>query len=162
MRINEDGKGCLKALIRHEIVHPSDRPFKCPKAFCFAAALKLQDRTHTKESPFLCGDCGKSCRTNSALKVHRLCRRSAFDDEHLICEHCGSTVVAYTNCERHTKYTPEIYCTTPGEVFHRETLKVHQDMLEVGKFIILKYDEKQYVGQVLNIQGEEIQVGVST
>ena len=92
--------------------------------------------------------------------------------------------------------THQIYCTTPGEVFHRavscfcsypkvcgcfkvtkvtmtadspaqemtpipsldEDIESDQDVLEVGKFIIVKYDEKQYVGQVLNIQGEEIQV----
>ena len=39
-----------------------------------------------------------------------------------------------------------------------EDIESDQDVLEVGKFIIVKYDEKQYVGQVLNIQGEEIQV----
>ncbi|KAJ3604981.1 hypothetical protein NHX12_027032 [Muraenolepis orangiensis] len=32
-----------------------------------------------------------------------------------------------------------------------------QDVLEVGRFVIVKYDEKRYVGQILNIQGEEIQ-----
>ena len=32
-----------------------------------------------------------------------------------------------------------------------------QDVLEVGRFIIVKYDEKRYVGQILDIQGEEIQ-----
>ena len=32
-----------------------------------------------------------------------------------------------------------------------------QDVFEVGKSIIVKYDEKRYVGQVLNIQGEKIQ-----
>ena len=31
-------------------------------------------------------------------------------------------------------------------------------MLEVGKFIIVKYDEKRYVGQIWDIQGEDIQV----
>ena len=33
-----------------------------------------------------------------------------------------------------------------------------QDVLEVGKFIIVKYDEKRYVGQISDIQGEDIQV----
>ncbi|KAJ3591987.1 hypothetical protein NHX12_007117 [Muraenolepis orangiensis] len=32
-----------------------------------------------------------------------------------------------------------------------------QDVLEVGRFVIVKYDEKRYVGQILDIQGEEIQ-----
>ncbi|CAL8380038.1 unnamed protein product [Gadus morhua 'NCC'] len=46
---------------------------------------------------------------------------------------------------------------TPIPSFLDEDIESDQDMLEVGKFIILKYDEKQYVGKVLNIQGEEIQ-----
>ncbi|KAK1896519.1 ABC transporter 7 [Dissostichus eleginoides] len=32
-----------------------------------------------------------------------------------------------------------------------------QDVLEVGRFVIAKYDEKRYVGQILDIQVEEIQ-----
>ena len=36
--------------------------------------------------------------------------------------------------------------------------KGHQDVLEVGRFIIVKYDKKRYVGQIWDIQGEEIQV----
>ena len=42
---------------------------------------------------------------------------------------------------------------TPIPSFLDEDIESDQDMLEVGKFIILKYDEKQYVGKVLNIQG---------
>lgn len=42
--------------------------------------------------------------------------------------------------------------------FLDEDVESDQDQVfEVGKFIIVKYDEKRYVGQVLNIQGEEIQ-----
>ncbi|KAK0141203.1 hypothetical protein N1851_021796 [Merluccius polli] len=33
-----------------------------------------------------------------------------------------------------------------------------QDVVEVGRFIIVRYDEKRYVGQILAIQEEEIQV----
>ncbi|CAB1460080.1 unnamed protein product [Pleuronectes platessa] len=32
-----------------------------------------------------------------------------------------------------------------------------QDLLELGRFIIVKYDEKRYVSQISDIQGEDIQ-----
>lgn len=46
----------------------------------------------------------------------------------------------------------------PTSSFLDEDVESDQDQVfEVGKFIIVKYDEKRYVGQVLNIQGEETQ-----
>ncbi|CAL8310703.1 unnamed protein product [Boreogadus saida] len=59
--------------------------------------------------------------------------------------------------EKFDKLLPPVLPAVKGIL--DEDIESDQDVLEVGKFIIVKYDEKQYVGQVLNIQGEEIQCG---
>uniref|UniRef100_A0A8D2ZJ59 C2H2-type domain-containing protein n=1 Tax=Scophthalmus maximus TaxID=52904 RepID=A0A8D2ZJ59_SCOMX len=78
-----------------------DSVHKCPKAFSYASALTLHDRTHTKEAPFLCWDCGKGCRSNAALRIHRLCCHSGAEEKRFCCEHCGKVYALKRSLDLH-------------------------------------------------------------
>ncbi|KAJ3608175.1 hypothetical protein NHX12_025225 [Muraenolepis orangiensis] len=121
----------LKGLIRHERVHTSELPLqspKCPKA----SGLKLHDRTPTKEALFLCWDCGKGCRSNGALRIHRLCHHGSTEDKCFSCEHCGKSYALKHSLDLHVAklHTGVRYpCAHCGKLFRSASSLTRHDLM---------------------------------
>ncbi|XP_034414008.1 zinc finger protein 665-like [Cyclopterus lumpus] len=129
----------LRGLIRHERFHTGDLPFKCPKcpkAFGYASALTLHDRTHTKEAPFLCWDCGKGCRSNAALRTHRLCRHGGATEKRFCCEHCGQAYALKRSLDLHVAklHAGVRYpCSRCGKLFRSASSLTRHDLTHTAE-----------------------------
>uniref|UniRef100_A0A673WT49 Gastrula zinc finger protein XlCGF26.1-like n=1 Tax=Salmo trutta TaxID=8032 RepID=A0A673WT49_SALTR len=91
----------LKPLSKHMRIHTREKPFicgDCGKSFIRKAHLTRHKLTHTGERPFTCGDCGKSFIRKVSLTEHKLTHTG---EKPFSCGDCGKNFRLKGNLTNH-------------------------------------------------------------
>ncbi|KAI3352523.1 hypothetical protein L3Q82_005468 [Scortum barcoo] len=122
IQFNEKAK-----LEEHMKTHIKEKPYSCPDCGKSFLSEKLHEMQHSGERPFACSICGKTFRINSYLTAHY---QTHIKDRPFICSVCGK---GYSRAEElkvhHRLHTGErpYECGECGKSFiYRQGLRQHQ------------------------------------
>lgn len=73
---------------------------RCDAKYANAADLKVHERRHTGELPFVCNKCQKSFRSKRLLQDHE---RTHMDSKPFVCGNCGKTFSSASSLRQHFK-----------------------------------------------------------
>ncbi|XP_064611370.1 zinc finger protein 227-like [Liolophura sinensis] len=104
----------------------SHRCETCDKTFPNASALRLHDRVHTGERPYLCNECGKAFKQRTAFQNHLRTHTGEMPFKCTMCDAAFRQLVElHRHQRRHTGEKPQL-CTICGKRFaERGYLKSH-------------------------------------
>ncbi|XP_060094435.1 zinc finger protein 571-like [Heteronotia binoei] len=117
-------------LQQHQRTHRKEKPFKCSecgKRFSTICSLQVHQRTHTGEKPFECSECGKRFSQGGPLQQHQ---RTHTGEKPFECSECGKRFSMSGSLQEHQRtHTGEkpFECSECGKRFSQSgNLQYHR------------------------------------